>query len=87
MNFFAGGGIYATFNALKPFLRYTINHRRIFEGFGGNSLNEHYLSYGIHLNLSNSTSLMGMGISQVTSKGFRLPSFEFGINFGLGKTD
>ena len=85
VNFFAGGGLYATFGPLKPFLHYTFNHSRIFEKLGGKTENYHTFSTGIHFNLSDSVSLMGRAVWPVTSKGFFDPVFEVGINFGSGK--
>ena len=35
LNLFAGGGFYASFGPLKPFVHYTFNHARVFQDFGG----------------------------------------------------
>ena len=82
LNLFAGGGLYASFGTLKPFVLYNFNHSRVFEAFGGEIENWHLFSGGIHFNLSDSVSLMGRVL---TDKEFDDYAFEIGINFGSGK--
>lgn len=83
LGLFAGGGLYVSFGPLKPFVLYNFYHARAFEDFGGGSINGHIFSGGAHLNLSDNISLLGRA---VTSHEFDEVVFEFGINFGWGKT-
>ena len=93
LQFFAGVGLYASYGTLKPFILYNFIHERIFDTFSEFTNNSHLLSGDLHLNFSDSISLMGRAIFNdsyvVNPWSFRSSnnpwSFEFGINFGLGK--
>ena len=82
LSLFTGGGISVTLGSLKPFALYNFEQVRDFTGSVGTIYNLNQFSVGIHVNLSDSVSLMGRTI---TLDGFGEAVIEFGVNFGMGK--